>query len=166
MSPSLILWSVLTPFFFGQICRICYAYRVIRSCGYQEVDMTGEEMERAIEFLMNHHAQVSTDISRLKEVQEQSSKDIIALDEAQAQTSRDVQALASNMAGLTGVVVGLADAVSRLETQMEMRNSTSAKQPKATSKRGWHEFFCIESGQTELRRDAPPRLDSKAAQSP
>ncbi|MCI0491298.1 MAG: hypothetical protein L0229_32305 [Blastocatellia bacterium] len=59
--------------------------------------MTGEEMERAIEFLLEHHAKFSADIDILKEVQ--------------AQASRDVSALAS-------VVSELADTVARVETQM------------------------------------------------
>jgi cell fate (sporulation/competence/biofilm development) regulator YmcA (YheA/YmcA/DUF963 family) len=33
--------------------------------------MTGEEMERAIQFLINHHAKVSTDIEGLKEAQKE-----------------------------------------------------------------------------------------------
>ena len=56
--------------------------------------MTGEEMERAIEFLLNHHAKVSADIEALKE--------------AQAKTTADIQSLT--------------EIVSRLEVQMgEMR---------------------------------------------
>ena len=66
--------------------------------------MTGEEMERAIEFLLNHHAKVSADIEALKE--------------AQAKTTADIQSLTEN--------------VSRLEVQMretrqsirELREST------------------------------------------
>ncbi|MFL6277417.1 MAG: hypothetical protein ACJ74G_19705 [Blastocatellia bacterium] len=38
--------------------------------------MTNEEMERAIEFLLNHHAQFSADISGLKEVQRQQAENI------------------------------------------------------------------------------------------
>lgn len=41
--------------------------------------MTGEEMERAIEFLLNHHAKVSADIEGLKETQKKTSEDIQAL---------------------------------------------------------------------------------------
>ena len=59
--------------------------------------MTGEEMERAIEFLLNHHGKVSADIEALKE--------------AQAKTTADIQSLTEN--------------VSRLEVQMrETRQST------------------------------------------
>jgi hypothetical protein len=43
--------------------------------------MTGEEMERAIEFLLSHHARVSADIEALKEAQAKTSADIRALTE-------------------------------------------------------------------------------------
>jgi predicted nucleic acid-binding Zn-ribbon protein len=60
--------------------------------------MTGEEMERAIEFLINHHATVSSDIEGLKEAQ---------------------KSTAANIESLAKTVVGLADSVSRLEAQAE-----------------------------------------------
>lgn len=65
--------------------------------------MTGEEMERAIEFLLEHHAKFSSDIHELKV--------------AQAQTTADLQTL-------TGKVVELTDNVSRLETRMEEMSET------------------------------------------
>ena len=40
--------------------------------------MTGEEMERAIEFLIKHHAKVSTDIEGLKEAQKSTAANIDA----------------------------------------------------------------------------------------
>lgn len=61
--------------------------------------MTGEEMERAIEFLINHHAKVSSDIEGLKE--------------AQKNTAANIDALAET-------VVSLAESVSRLEAQAEL----------------------------------------------
>jgi hypothetical protein len=67
--------------------------------------MTPEQMERAIEFLLDHHAKFSADIDQLKESQ-------TALVEAQARTSDTVERLA-------GVVSELADSVSRLEAQAE-----------------------------------------------
>jgi hypothetical protein len=67
--------------------------------------MTGEEMERAIEFLLDHHANFSADIDQLKESQ-------LALVESQVRTSDTVDRLA-------GVVSGLANSVSRLEAQAE-----------------------------------------------
>jgi len=61
--------------------------------------MTGEEMERAIEFLLNHHARVSSDIEGLKD--------------AQKSTAANIDALAET-------VVSLAESVSRLEAQAEL----------------------------------------------
>jgi hypothetical protein len=61
--------------------------------------MTGEEMERAIQFLINHHAKVSSDIEGLKEAQ---------------------KSTAANIAALTETVVSLASSVSRLEAQGEL----------------------------------------------
>ena len=60
--------------------------------------MTGEEMERAIQFLIEHHATVSTDIEGLKEAQERTT---------------------ANIEALTRTVVELAQSVSRLEAQAE-----------------------------------------------
>ncbi len=48
--------------------------------------MNHEEMERAIEFLLEHHAKLSTDLDKLKELQ--------------AQTTNDIQALTANMVRL------------------------------------------------------------------
>ncbi|HSB11287.1 MAG TPA: hypothetical protein VLM38_17505 [Blastocatellia bacterium] len=56
--------------------------------------MTGEEMERAIQFLIEHHARVSTDIEGLKEAQEKTATNLEALAQtvarlgAQAETDR------------------------------------------------------------------------------
>ena len=56
--------------------------------------MTGEEMERAIQFLIEHHAKVSTDIEGLKEAQEKTTANLVLLSEnisrleAQAETDR------------------------------------------------------------------------------
>lgn len=60
--------------------------------------MTGEEMERGIQFLIEHHARISTDIEGLKETQERT---------------------AANIESLTRTVVGIAESVSRLEAQAE-----------------------------------------------
>ena len=60
--------------------------------------MTNEEMQKAIEFLLEHHAKFSTDIGRLEATQ--------------AQTTADLQLL-------TGKVAELTDNVSRLEVQMD-----------------------------------------------
>lgn len=48
--------------------------------------MTGEEMERAIEFLINHHAKVSSDIGGLKEAQMITTANIGAQAEADRET--------------------------------------------------------------------------------
>lgn len=56
--------------------------------------MTGAEMERAIQFLIEHHARMSTDIERLKETQERTAANLESLAksvsrlEAQAETDR------------------------------------------------------------------------------
>ncbi|HET8674929.1 MAG TPA: hypothetical protein VFO63_04000 [Blastocatellia bacterium] len=56
--------------------------------------MNHEEMERAIEFLLEHHAKLSTDLDKLKELQAQTTSDIqaltanIARSEAQAEADR------------------------------------------------------------------------------
>lgn len=41
--------------------------------------MTGEEMERVIEFLLNHHPKVSSDIEGLKEAQKITAANIASL---------------------------------------------------------------------------------------
>ena len=81
--------------------------------------MTGDEMERAIEFLLEHHAKFSVDMDKLQEIQAQTSKDIIALAEMQAQTSKDIMALAEAQARTSRDVESLAESVVRLEAQAE-----------------------------------------------
>jgi chromosome segregation ATPase len=44
--------------------------------------MTGEEMERAIEFLLNHHARVSADIEGLKDSQKKTDAQVQSLSES------------------------------------------------------------------------------------
>lgn len=55
--------------------------------------MTDEQMERAIEFLLDHHAKFSADIDELKEVQRQQAKNIDKL-------TADVQALTENTSAM------------------------------------------------------------------
>ena len=74
--------------------------------------MTGEEMERAIEFLLSSQARLTADVQGLKET-------VQGLTGVQTQTSLDVSALASAVGELTGVVVNLAESVARLETEAE-----------------------------------------------
>ena len=57
--------------------------------------MTGEEMERAIQFLIEHHAKVSTDIEGLKE--------------AQKKTDAKIRNLADSIGELTTSVSQLVD---------------------------------------------------------
>lgn len=62
--------------------------------------MNQEEMERAIEFLIEHHAKFSTDIDKLKELQAQTTRDIQALtanmDRAEAQAEADRREMREN----------------------------------------------------------------------
>jgi hypothetical protein len=58
--------------------------------------MTGEEMERAIQFMIEHHAKVSADIEGLKVAQERTG---------------------TNLEPLSPNVVELVNSVSRLEVQ-------------------------------------------------
>ena len=44
--------------------------------------MTGEEMERAIEFLIEHHARTSTELQSLKEAQERTTVNLQSLTES------------------------------------------------------------------------------------
>ena len=81
--------------------------------------MTGEEMERAIVFLLEQDARfgaaiekVTESVRRLGEVQANTSIELQRLGEAQANTSNDMQIL-------TGKILELTDAVSRIEMQAE-----------------------------------------------
>ncbi len=67
--------------------------------------MTPEQMERAMEFLLNSQAQNAADIGKL-------TADVQGLKEVQAQTSRDVMTLASAVSELTNTVA-------RVEAQAE-----------------------------------------------
>lgn len=96
-------------------------------------DMTGEEMERAIEVLLEQNARfgaaiekATESIQRLGEVQTNTSKELQQVGEAHVNTSRELhrigeaQAITANdMQILTGKVLELTDAVSRLEMQAE-----------------------------------------------
>ncbi|MCI0486111.1 MAG: hypothetical protein L0229_05875 [Blastocatellia bacterium] len=74
--------------------------------------MTSEEMERAIEFLLNSQGQLTADVQGLKDAQAETARQIAAMVEAQKQTSRDVMTLA-------GVVSDLSDTVARIESEAE-----------------------------------------------
>ena len=81
--------------------------------------MTGEEMERAIAFLLNSQAQLTGDIQSLTGDVHGLKEAVQGLTDVQTKTSRDVAALASSVGELTGVVVNLTEVVARLETQMD-----------------------------------------------
>jgi cell division FtsZ-interacting protein ZapD len=55
--------------------------------------MTNEQMERAIEVLLDHHAKFSVDIGELKDVQRQQAENLNKL-------TADVQALTDNMGAM------------------------------------------------------------------
>ena len=59
--------------------------------------MTGEEMERAIESLINHHAKVSSDIEELKEAQKISTANIAALGLQAEVDRRDMREMFSSL---------------------------------------------------------------------
>ena len=75
--------------------------------------MSGEEMERAIEFLVDQMGNVSANIGKLTVDIEGLKESINGLKEAQERTT-------ANISSLTGVVVDLAESISRLETQAEI----------------------------------------------
>src|SRR5712692_279467 len=61
--------------------------------------MTGEEMERAIEFLINHHAKVSSDIEGLKEAQKFTTANIASLAKQAEADRREMRETFHSMAG-------------------------------------------------------------------
>lgn len=61
--------------------------------------MTGEEMERAIEFLINHHAKVSSDIESLKEAQKITTANIASLATQAEADRREMRETFNSMAG-------------------------------------------------------------------
>jgi len=83
--------------------------------------MTGEEMERAIQFLIEHHAKVSTDIEGLKEAQQKTAANLHSLAETvsrlEAQAEVDRQEIREHMNNLivgNEVTRDLAQKVARL----------------------------------------------------
>jgi uncharacterized protein YhaN len=59
--------------------------------------MTDEQMERAIEFLLDHHAKFSADIDELKEVQRQQAKNLDKLTVNVDKLSANVDAMRAGM---------------------------------------------------------------------
>jgi hypothetical protein len=81
--------------------------------------MNHEEMERAIEFLLEHDSRFNEAINRVKEsidrlttTQEKTSANIQGLTDAQTRTTNDLHLL-------TGKVLDLAEIAARLEAQAE-----------------------------------------------
>lgn len=59
--------------------------------------MTGEEMERAIQFLIEHHARVSTDIESLKEAQERTAANLESLAQSVSRLERETRGMFESM---------------------------------------------------------------------
>ena len=59
--------------------------------------MTGPEMDRAIDFLLQQHARFMEEIEQLKEVQKQQSKDIGQLKDTQERQGENIAALADEI---------------------------------------------------------------------
>jgi len=59
--------------------------------------MTGEEMERAIQFLIEHHAKVSTDIESLKEAQERTAANLESLAQSVSRLERETRGMFESM---------------------------------------------------------------------
>ena len=90
--------------------------------------MTGEEMERAFQFLIEHHARMSTDIERLKETQERTAANLETLAEsvsrleAQAEANRHEMRDAIDKLILSNEVTrDLANQVARLAATTSQR---------------------------------------------
>ena len=90
--------------------------------------MTGEEMERGIQFLIEHHARMSTDIERLKETQERTAANLETLAEsvsrleAQAEANRHEMRDAIDKLILSNEVTrDLANQVARLAATTSQR---------------------------------------------
>jgi DNA-binding protein YbaB len=87
--------------------------------------MTGEEMERAIQFLIKHHANISAGIEGLKEAHQRSQEAQQRSQEAQQRAQETQARTAANLDSLTGIVVDLTQNVSRLEVQAEVSREES-----------------------------------------
>jgi len=99
--------------------------------------MTGEEMERAIQFLIEHHARMSTDIEGLKEVQERTAANIDSLAnsvsrlEAQAELDRQETRDAIDKLMLSNEITrNLAQDVARLAVATSQRVAALEDQSK------------------------------------
>ncbi len=76
--------------------------------------MTGEEMERAIEFLLQSHATFESRLDRIVETMERRSEET---DRRFVQTNKQIEILADSQNDLTQIVARLADSVERFISQ-------------------------------------------------
>jgi uncharacterized phage infection (PIP) family protein YhgE len=104
--------------------------------------MTNEQMERAIEFLLDHHAKFGADIDELRDAQRQQTEnidrltvDMQTLREVQTEQTRNINRLTGAVESIitemrdaiNGLIVGnqvtrqLAEDVARLEVQTSQR---------------------------------------------
>jgi uncharacterized protein YoxC len=82
--------------------------------------MTNEQMERAIEFLLDHHAKMSADIER-------HSEQIGRLTQAVASLTGDVHALTGNVEALTGNVEAMREEVQDGFNKLIVANEVTRK---------------------------------------
>src|SRR5260370_23022124 len=73
--------------------------------------MTGDEMESAIDFLLQHHARLSVEIGELKEVQKQQAANL------DKQTA-NLESQSANIERLTADIDGLKDSVAAMRDEM------------------------------------------------
>jgi len=78
--------------------------------------MTGDELDRAIEFLLQQQSKLSVDIENLKDSQAETSRKIDALTSKLDSLASTVDTLASTVDQLSNIV---ADGFIRTETQIE-----------------------------------------------
>lgn len=90
--------------------------------------MTGEEMERGIQFLIEHHARMSTDIERLKETQERTAANLETLAESVSRLEAQAEANLQEMRDATDKLIlsnevtrDLANQVARLAATTSQR---------------------------------------------
>ena len=92
---------------------------------YEESEgrMTPEQMERAIEFLLNHHARFITELDLLKDTQAQTSKDVAEMADV---TKERITNLADAILSLTNIVSEHGDQIAALAAQGKKTDSQIA----------------------------------------
>jgi outer membrane murein-binding lipoprotein Lpp len=100
----------------------------IQTRTYNRAKMTSEEMERAIEFLLDHHAKVSTDIERHSEQIGRLTLDVSTLNDTVKVMQQEMEANRVEIRGaIDSLIVAnevtrkLAEDVARLTTQNSQR---------------------------------------------